>query len=60
MSEINTDETPVVRMVNITKHFPGVLANDQVSLTLHKGEVLALLGENGAGKSTMRNMLVGL
>jgi simple sugar transport system ATP-binding protein len=60
MSEINTDETPVVRMVNITKHFPGVLANDQVSLTLHKGEVLALLGENGAGKSTLMNMLVGL
>lgn len=60
MSEFNTDETPVVRMVNITKHFPGVLANDQVSLTLHKGEVLALLGENGAGKSTLMNMLVGL
>ena len=60
MNEINTDGTPVVRMVNITKHFPGVLANDQVSLTLHRGEILALLGENGAGKSTLMNMLVGL
>lgn len=60
MSELTTDETPVVRMVNITKHFPGVLANDQVNLTLHRGEILALLGENGAGKSTLMNMLVGL
>ncbi|MFA7128740.1 MAG: ABC transporter ATP-binding protein [Sphaerochaeta sp.] len=60
MHENITDETPVVRMVAITKHFPGVLANDQVNLTLRKGEVLALLGENGAGKSTLMNMLVGL
>jgi len=60
MSEMNTDETLVVRMVNITKHFPGVLANDSVNLDLHRGEVLALLGENGAGKSTLMNMLVGL
>jgi simple sugar transport system ATP-binding protein len=56
----NTDEQIVVRMVEISKHFPGVLANDKVNLTLHRGEVLALLGENGAGKSTLMNMLVGL
>lgn len=52
--------TPVVRMEHISKHFPGVLANDQVSLELYPGQVLALLGENGAGKSTLMNMLVGL
>jgi simple sugar transport system ATP-binding protein len=55
-----TEQTPVVRMEHITKHFPGVLANDDVSLELYPGQVLALLGENGAGKSTLMNMLVGL
>ena len=58
--EIDYNGQPVVEMKNITKRFPGVIANENVSLTLHKGEVLALLGENGAGKSTLMNMLIGL
>ncbi len=50
----------VIEMRNITKYFPGILANDHISITLHKGEILALLGENGAGKSTLMSILFGL
>jgi general nucleoside transport system ATP-binding protein len=49
-----------VRMVNIVKSFPGVLANDNINLEVQKGEIHALLGENGAGKTTLMNILFGL
>jgi len=45
---------------NITKKFPGVLANDRISIEIRKGEIHTLLGENGAGKSTLMNILYGL
>jgi simple sugar transport system ATP-binding protein len=44
----------------ITKQFPGVLANDHVSIQVERGKVLGLLGENGAGKSTLMNILSGI
>lgn len=44
----------------ITKQFPGVLANDRVSIQVERGKVLGLLGENGAGKSTLMNILSGI
>ncbi len=54
-------ESPIIlETCNITKRFPRVLANNNISLTLHKGEIISLLGENGAGKSTLMNILYGL
>jgi general nucleoside transport system ATP-binding protein len=50
----------VAAVRNITKRFPGVVANDGVSLEFRAGEIHVLLGENGAGKSTLIGILAGM
>lgn len=54
------DTKHVVEMKDITKVFPGIVANDHISFKVKRGEIHALLGENGAGKSTLMNILFGL
>ena len=51
---------PIVRFEHISVQFPGVLANDDISLDIYPGGVFALVGENGAGKSMLMNVLYGL
>jgi len=50
---------PILRVENLTKQFPGVLALDNVSFDVRRGEIHCLLGENGAGKSTLSETVYG-
>ncbi|MCH7669060.1 MAG: ABC transporter ATP-binding protein [Acidobacteria bacterium] len=55
----NSDSS-LINLIGITKRYPGVLANDNISLSIDRGEVHCLLGENGAGKSTLISILSGM
>lgn len=54
------NENYVIEMLGITKKFGNILANDHIDIRLKKGHILALCGENGAGKSTIMSILFGL
>ena len=54
------EDNVLITMRNITKTFPGVVALDNAQLTIRKGEIHALMGENGAGKSTIIKCLTGV
>ena len=53
-------DTPFFELRNVSKYFARVVANKDISFSIQRGEVLALLGENGAGKSTVMKILYGL
>ena len=54
------NKTVALELKGITKTFGKVVANNNVDLTVYKGEILAILGENGCGKTTLMNMIAGI
>ena len=61
--KIRSEQHPMeyaIELRHITKTFGSVIANNDVSLDVRKGEILSLLGENGSGKTTLMNMIAGI
>ncbi|MCL1896927.1 MAG: ATP-binding cassette domain-containing protein, partial [Clostridiales bacterium] len=54
-----TEQNELLKLVNISKTFPGVLALDRIDFTLYAGEIHCICGENGAGKSTLIKIVSG-
>lgn len=55
-----TENKAAIELRGITKRFGSVVANENISLTIRKGEILSVLGENGSGKTTLMNMIAGI
>ncbi len=60
MSQQSASVVPAIELKGVTKRFGSVVANSNVNLTVHKGEILSILGENGSGKTTLMNMISGI
>ena len=54
------NKTVAIEFKNISKSFGSTLANNNINMSIYKGEILSLLGENGSGKTTLMNMLAGI
>ena len=54
------EKTIALQLKGVTKTFGKVVANDHVDLDVYHGEILAILGENGCGKTTLMNMIAGI
>jgi simple sugar transport system ATP-binding protein len=55
-----TEQQPLLQVVDLSKHFGGLVAVDNVSMEVYPGEVVGLVGDNGAGKSTLIKMVSGV
>ncbi|MBQ9197790.1 MAG: ABC transporter ATP-binding protein [Clostridia bacterium] len=60
MTEAPVEKQLALQMRGITKRFGSVVANNHVDLDVYRGEILAILGENGCGKTTLMNMIAGI
>ncbi len=56
----NSAKQTAIELKGVTKRFGSVVANQNVDLTVYKGEIMAILGENGCGKTTLMNMIAGI
>ena len=54
------EQQPLLKVVDLDKHFGGLVAVDKVSMEVYPGEVVGLVGDNGAGKSTLIKMVAGV
>ena len=57
---MNTTNNTLIELRGVTKRFGSVVANEDVSLSVRRGEILSVLGENGSGKTSLMNMLAGI